>query len=56
LDGLDDGDVVESYAGFFTVTKSTDSNMFFWFIPATVSSKRTVGQKGGQGMILPLEL
>ena len=37
LDGLDAGDVVESYAGFFTVTKATDSNMFFWFIPATVS-------------------
>eukprot|EP00105_Crassostrea_gigas_P027928 XP_011449426.1 PREDICTED: probable serine carboxypeptidase CPVL isoform X1 [Crassostrea gigas] len=30
LDGTD----VESYAGFFTVNKTTNSNMFFWFFPA----------------------
>ena len=25
----------ESYAGFLTTNESTDSNMFFWFFPAT---------------------
>ena len=38
LDGLGAEEQVESYAGYFTVKKETDSNMFFWFIPATVSS------------------
>jgi len=38
LDGLDQpGDQPESYSGFITVDKSYDSNMFFWFFPATVS-------------------
>lgn len=40
LDGLAADEHVESYAGFFTVEKSTESNMFFWFVPAVVSQKR----------------
>ena len=26
----------ESYSGFFTVNKTYDSNMFFWFFPSEV--------------------
>ena len=37
LDGLSDEEQPESYSGFLTVDKNYDSNMFFWFIPATVS-------------------
>lgn len=37
LDGLPSSQVVESYSGFLTVNKNTDSNIFFWFFPATVS-------------------
>lgn len=37
LDGLNDGEQPESFAGFITVDKAYDSNMFFWFVPATVS-------------------
>lgn len=36
LDGLAADEAVESFAGFFTVRKETNSNMFFWFFPATV--------------------
>lgn len=63
LDGLDAGDVVESYAGFFTVTKATDSNMFFWFIPATDVDPLTApvviwlqGGPGGSSLFGMLEL
>ena len=37
LDGIEN-DPIESYSGFFTVRPETDSNMFFWFTPATVSN------------------
>ena len=37
LDGLEPEEQPESYSGFLTVKNDTDSNMFFWFIPATVS-------------------
>ena len=30
---------LESYAGFITTNASTESNMFFWFFPATVSNE-----------------
>jgi vitellogenic carboxypeptidase-like protein len=36
LDGLTDGEQPESYSGFITVDAALDSNMFFWFFPATV--------------------
>jgi len=39
LDGLPAHQEVESYSGFLTVNKNTDSNIFFWFFPATVSHK-----------------
>merc|ERR1712156_1037704 len=35
LDGLGVGEQPESYSGFLTVDKNYDSNMFFWFVPAT---------------------
>ena len=31
------GTSVPSYAGFFTVNKTLNSNMFFWFFPSQVS-------------------
>jgi len=31
LDGLEQGELVESYAGFLTVNKKKFSNLFFWF-------------------------
>ena len=37
LDGLKAGEQPEMYSGFLTVNPRYDSNMFFWFIPATVS-------------------
>lgn len=37
LDGLDMNSQPESYSGFLTVDKAHQSNMFFWFVPATVS-------------------
>ena len=40
LDGLGVGEQPESYSGFLTVDKNYDSNMFFWFVPATVSTKK----------------
>ena len=27
----------ESYSGYITINNSTNSNIFFWFFPATVS-------------------
>jgi len=42
LEGLNMDEQPNSYSGFLTVDKSYDSNMFFWFVPATVS--RTVGK------------
>ena len=38
LDGLNPEEQPESYSGFLTVKEDTDSNMFFWFVPATVRS------------------
>ena len=51
LEGVDQ----ESYAGFMTVNKAYQSNMFFWFFPAQVgtsttlieSSKRSLGERRG---------
>ncbi len=37
LDGLKPEEQPDSYAGFLTVDKANDGNMFFWFFPATVS-------------------
>ena len=30
---------LESYSGFITTNASTESNMFFWFFPATVRNQ-----------------
>ncbi len=30
--------VAESYSGYITVNKTCDSNLFFWYIPATVGN------------------
>jgi len=35
-------DDIPSYSGFFTVNKQYDSNLFFWFFPAEVSSSRDI--------------
>jgi len=35
LDGLDPSEQPETYTGFLTVEEDTESNMFFWFAPAT---------------------
>ena len=51
LEGVDQ----ESYAGFMTVNKAYQSNMFFWFFPAQVgtnttlieSSNRSLGERSG---------
>lgn len=32
-------DGVPSYSGYLTVNETTNSNMFFWFIPSVVNSK-----------------
>ena len=37
LDGLTVKEQPKSFSGFITVDYATDKNMFFWFIPATVS-------------------
>ena len=37
LDGIGADEQPESYSGFLTVRNDTNSNMFFWFIPATVN-------------------
>lgn len=29
---------MESYAGYFTVNKEYNSNLFFWFFPAEVNT------------------
>ena len=42
LDGLGVGEQPESYSGFLTVDKNYDSNMFFWFVPATVSTRKKI--------------
>ncbi|KAF6214657.1 hypothetical protein GE061_009400 [Apolygus lucorum] len=34
-------DNVKSYAGFFTVDKRTDSNMFFWYFPPLIANARS---------------
>ena len=36
LPGLENKSQPEMYSGFLTVKQETGSNMFFWFIPATV--------------------
>ena len=36
LEGIKPEEQPESYSGFLTVKNDTNSNMFFWFIPATV--------------------
>lgn len=33
------GDNVKSYAGYFTVNKKYNSNLFFWFIPALMTNR-----------------
>lgn len=44
---------IKSYAGFFTVNKTYDSNQFFWFFPALVPNGKTapviVWLQGGPG-------
>ena len=35
--GLEPMKNVESYAGFFTINETHNSNMFFWYFPAEVS-------------------
>ena len=30
--------ILNQYAGFITVNETTNSNMFFWFFPSTVSA------------------
>jgi len=53
LDGLGVGEQPESYSGFLTVDKNHDSNMFFWFIPATdvnpMSAPVVIWLQGGPG-------
>lgn len=39
LDGVEDASI-ESYSGFITVNKTTNSNTFFWFFPAMASRAR----------------
>jgi len=38
LPGLSANDQPESYSGYITVDEETDSHIFFWFFPATVSN------------------
>ena len=45
LSGLNPGEQPESYSGFITVDKSHNSNMFFWFFPATVSVQNSHNPK-----------
>ena len=42
LDGLQPEEQPESFSGFITVDKNHDSNMFFWFFPATVKKNNYV--------------
>merc|ERR1712241_1266978 len=53
LDGLGVGEQPESYSGFLTVDKNYDSNMFFWFVPATdvnpMSAPVVIWLQGGPG-------
>jgi len=41
LDGLSSFEQPESYSGYITVDASTDSHIFFWFFPASVSTLST---------------
>lgn len=44
---------VESYAGFFTVNKTYNSNMFFWFFPSEIKPDQApvvVWLQGGPGV------
>jgi vitellogenic carboxypeptidase-like protein len=34
--GRESLDGIPSYSGFFTVNETTNSNLFFWFVPAMV--------------------
>ena len=43
LDGLQPEEQPESFSGFITVDKNHDSNMFFWFFPATVKKLKCLG-------------
>ncbi|XP_070566822.1 probable serine carboxypeptidase CPVL isoform X2 [Ptychodera flava] len=50
--GMLEGTSIKSYAGFFTVNKQYDSNMFFWFIPAKenpVDAPVVLWLQGGPG-------
>lgn len=38
MEGLTSIQQLESYAGYITVDANTDSHIFFWFFPASVSS------------------
>lgn len=44
---------IQSYAGFFTVNKTYDSNQFFWYFPAMIPNKKDapviVWLQGGPG-------
>ena len=42
MEGIDVTNL-ESYSGFITTNASTESNMFFWFFPATVSIQHFCG-------------
>lgn len=39
---LQGAEKIESYSGYFTVDKTYNSNMFFWFFPALVSLLRYI--------------
>ena len=43
LVGQEEAEPVESYSGFITVDEETESNMFFWYFPASVSVKMLAG-------------
>ena len=53
LDGLKPGEQPKTYAGFLTVKEETESNMFFWFVPATdidpLNAPVVIWLQGGPG-------